>query len=277
MGLFKACDDPLILAIRQTYDAIPLRMPRSDVAPLCVVASDRHRSDFLGPLQHLLTGDKALTAKLASARAPSSLRKKSRSVGIDVGLNLLGGFLAAWGVSSAEIETKFDGATRVSFRFSDVFRWFIAPTVLSEAVRGRRLRVENKLVANFLGENALGFYVIDATITSRDFILRVEETKSGGFKLAVPAIQDIVGQARAGLTVETADELELTFKGPVDMPFAFSCLQFVVDDQGDIAAITLHDNTLPTFGFDFAGEPSSSKRVLLTDDPGLLEFDNAVP
>jgi hypothetical protein len=273
MGLFKKCEDPLIVEVRKTYNANPIRMPRADIAPLCVIASKRQRADFLGRMQPLLVGSDVLDVTPRRAAVSSSLLEKSRSVNLDVGLNLLGGFLAAWGVPSAEIGLQFKGATKVSFRFSSVARWFVDATDLSAAVQNRRIKLSNPLVSNFLGDDPLGFYVIDATITSRDFAMRVEKTQTDAFNLAIPAIQEIVGKANAGIQVESRDALEIAFKGSLDMPFAFSCLEFVLGDQGKIGSIKLHEN-LPSFGFE--GKPSGSKQVLLTEEPGLLTFDSAV-
>ncbi|MBV8641613.1 MAG: hypothetical protein JO070_09500, partial [Verrucomicrobia bacterium] len=98
--------------------------------------------------------------------------------------------------------------------------------------------------------------------------------QTDAFNLSVPAIQEIVGKAHAEIRVDSKDAREITFEGPLDMPFAFSCLQFILRDQGKIGAIKLHEN-VPSFGFE--GTPSSLKRVLLTDEPGLLNFDSALP
>ncbi len=276
MRLFKQCEDPLVMAVRKTYQANLIRMPRADVSPLCLIASNRQRSDYLGALQPLLDDGAPLGLTPRRVATSNALLEKSQSVNIDVGLKLLSGFLPAWGVPSAEIGTTFQSASKVTFRFSNVFRSFVDSTELSSAIEGRHVRISSPLMANFTGPHALGFYVIDATITSREFTMRVEHAQKSDFKLDVPAIQEIVEKAHSNLTVASKDASEVTFKGDLDMPFAFSCLQFILDNRGRISAINLHES-IPSFGFNFGSALSSSTRVLLSDEPGLLEFESDPP
>ncbi|MFZ0930929.1 MAG: hypothetical protein WAN11_20150 [Syntrophobacteraceae bacterium] len=276
MGPFKKCDDPLVTAVRNKYQANPIRMPRCDIAPLCLIASNRRYSDFLGPLQPLLLGKDPVSVTLHHDPAPSGLIKESRAVSLDLGLDLLGGFLAAWGVHSADIGAKFKGASKVTFRFDKVSRVFVNPTDLSAAMEGRRISTSNPLISNLLGKKAWGFYIIDATITSSVFTIRVEEAQKGDFSLSVPAVQEIVGKAHAKIGIESEDSREITFKGECGMPFAFSCQQFKFNALGEIESIMLHEN-IPSLGFEPEKDASSSKRVLLTDQPGLLNLNFVGP
>ncbi len=272
MPLRKKCEDPLVVAVRELYDMQPLVVPRGDVQPLCLIASDGETSKFLGPIQPLVKGNDPIAVRPSRVGGANALLEQSRAVGFDVGLKLLDGFLAAWGIPSASISANFHGATKVSFRFTDVSRVSVSPTDLSRAIQNRTIDVASPLTSVFFGPKALGFFVIDAIVTSRDFTMRLEDTATAGGGVSLPAIQALVGKVTTNVTVEQHDLREVTFKGDNELPFAFSCVRFSVSARGTVTAIT-PGSTIPPFRFSPGAAPSSTTRVLLTDEPGLFEFD----
>jgi hypothetical protein len=216
------------------FNANIVRIPEARIKPLCIVASTSEGPRFWGYLPELVEGILEAKGAVQESRMADIAGKRSRSVNLDLGLQILDGFLRGFGLPSTGIAAKFAGAKTVSFSFQEVVRFFISPAALGKLLGGHALDAGNTANDLFFRNEAV-LLVIDSVITSRDFSIQVGEARNTGFKLDVPAIQEMVGNAKAGVQVETTTGLDVTFKGDVPLTFAFTCLRCPLDPAGRLS------------------------------------------
>src|SRR5262245_25223330 len=125
MAFLKLCDDKLVTTLRDVFNANIVRVPEERVRPLTVIASRDGRSDFRGALALLLKNGQPLSVQMQNSRVADVSGKRSRLISLDLGLQILEGFLKGFGVPSAGLATKFSGASAVSFTFKDVNRAYV--------------------------------------------------------------------------------------------------------------------------------------------------------
>ena len=101
----------------------------------------------------------------------------------------------------------------------------------------------------------------------------MDRTEGGDFHLDIPAIQQIVTQAQAGVQVSSASSRELTFQGDKQLAFAFSCVRLYLNDDGKIVAMPPDLDTNRVFGYTRGRVVYSPDRVLLSREPAMVEWD----
>lgn len=206
--------------------------------------------------------------------------KRSQRVKLKLGLQILEGFLKGFGIPSAGILLKFKGASEVSFSFEDVERKYIDIGFLGKILTNRVIDRQNPAAAIFFEDGVCDFLVIDSVITSSDFSISVDRTKSHDFKIDVPAIQNILGEMSLGVEVSTISGYDLLFKGNKHLAFAFSCVRFNLEQNGKISSMPPADDIVP-LSMAYRSLPSahpkvlySPDRVLLSEKPALLSWDD---
>jgi hypothetical protein len=284
MGFLGICsDDFLVQTLRQTFGANPIRVPEERILPLTVLASDGKRTTFRSKSpSSLLKGNPSIDVETSTSKMVNLSGKRSRSVKLDLGLKVLDGFLSGMGIPSAKVTAKFEGAREISFSFQDVQRLFVDPGVLGAELAGTAINDASPAAAIFL-EPQYQFLIVDSVIQSRDFNIKVESSASNAFSLDVPAIQEIVGNAKLGVEVSSGSSLELTFKAKKHLSFAFSCLRLYVDGNGSVTSMPPAGNVpglAAALGVGGAGTPTRTlympDRVLLSSEPGLVEIEGEI-
>jgi hypothetical protein len=317
MGFLGLCSgDELLEMLREQFSANPLRIPEERVKPMRVLAGYDGKVSFRGELVHLVKGEPALTfpeEDFATSRMADVSGKKSRSVKLELGLEVLSGFLKGFGIPPAQVATAFEGASEVAFSFKDVSRKWVDVGAVGNQMAGRHLNEENPAGKIFLSEE-YAFLLIESTITSSDFSMSVEKARSDDFEINMSLVKDIVGEAGAAVEVRSTSKRDVTFKGKEALPFAFTCCRIYLDEnhrfdsippESDVRALTRMYKAAEVSGRDvgslegriktleaFKGDiPNlneriqslqpprykvaySPDRVLLTDEPALLEWDD---
>jgi hypothetical protein len=202
--------------------------------------------------------------------------KRSRSVSISIGLEILGSFLAGFGIPSAGINTKFTGATEVAFSFSSVNRDWVDDNWLGLALVGRSLNLQTVAARLFTDQPRWDLLVIDSVITSSQFTISVTKSNTDSFAIDVPGIQSIVTSAHVGVDVESADQRQVSFHGTEALTFAFTAVRLYVDSHGNIQSMPPGGDSVvlsaapvdmvPTYGLD---------HIRLSQDPAMVEWDEA--
>jgi hypothetical protein len=274
MARLRLCgDDPLVTALRDLFDAIPVRVPDPRVKTLTVVASDGTKSHFLGALPPLLEGGEELGLSPARSRIAPLSGRRSRAVEIGLGLQILDGFLTPLGVSLPEVDALFKSAKQVAFRFDDVSRRYVEITRLGHALQGRRLDRDNPVTSVFF-EERFDLLVLDAVLTSRSFSVELTDGREAGVTVDPGILGSVVG-AEARAAISTVNEREVRFDGARELTFAFSCVQFFVGQDGRVASIQpgARAAALP---FGSGGIVlQTPNRVALTKELELFDWDEA--
>ncbi len=280
MSFLGLCDgDPLVKTLTDVFGANIVRVPEQRVRPMTVLSSHGGKSSFRGALAPLLVGVSSLDIAIASSRMADVSGKRSRSVSLDLGLNILDGFLKGLGIPSAGISAKLSGASEVSFTFKNVVRDFVDIGSLGRALTGLKVDRENPAAAIFFQNQGYTFLVIDSVITSSDFSIAVTRKQNSSFALDVPAIQQIVSEAKVNVQVTTTTGYDLTFQGDKHLSFAFSCVRLYLSDIGEITALPPEDEVpaLRTAFRKMEGPEHltlyTPDRVLLNKGGGMLSWD----
>lgn len=268
MPILKLCPDPIVKTLRSVFQANIVRIPESRIQPLTTIIKNGKTRKFWGEISAMVEGD-LLSADEAIEKSKMAdvSGKQSKSIDLDLGLQILDGFLKGFSLPSAGIQAQFKGAKTVSFSFKEVERKYIQPVVLGGLLTGHVLDSEN-MANNIVFQREADLFVIDSIITSSDFSINVEQTNTKDFKLDIPTIQSVIGKVDAKVKVESATGLDIIFKGYQPLTFAFTCLRANIDPAGRII-LKLADNFIEMFNH---GEDNYEKE-LLSDDLGMLEWD----
>jgi hypothetical protein len=273
MGRLRLCnDDPLVTTLRDLFDATPVRVPDRRVKTMTVVASDGTRSHFLGSLPPLLEGGADLGLSPARSNIASLSGRRSRSVEVGLGLQILDGFLAPLGVALPEISALFKTAKEVAFKFDDVSRRYVEITQLGHALQDRRLNRGNPATSMFF-EQRFDLLVLDAVLTSRSFTVELSGKGEAGVAVDPGILSSLVGSPESRAAVSRVNEREIRFDGAHDLTFAFSCVQFFVEPDGRVASLQpgARAAALP---FGTGGVVlQTPNRVALTKEPELFDWD----
>lgn len=273
MGSVRLCrGDPILQLLREVFDATPLRVPEERVTPLGVIAVRGAEARLLGGIEPLLDDDTGLALESVESRVASLSAKRSRAVKLDLGLRILDGFLTGLGIPTPSVSVLLKGASDIAFMLDDVNRRYVEVTLLGKAIAARKLDGANPVAAMFIGRR-YEFLVIDSVLRSRGFSVTTGQENAGGFEVSAETLANLVGSLKVGASVTTSTGRELHFAGPGELTFAFSCVRFVILDDGQIAAIE-PGQAPPSLGFDSDGAVlATPNRVVLTAEPELLDWE----
>jgi hypothetical protein len=257
--------------LRDIFDATPLRLPDTRVVPLGAIAYGERTARFIGPVADMLVDPFDDPPAQFESPIASLTGKRSRKIGIDLGLEILGGFLPALGASPVEAATALSGASHVSLRFDAVTRRFIDVTRLGKALSSHRLDLTNPATTGFV-EQRYELLIVDSVFVSPGFTVAAEQSRSREARVATPQVAG-VGTVSAGVRTDAGDERAMTFAGAIPLTFAFSCVRLFVDEAGELTSIEARANA-PTLGFGGASiVRETPNRVLLSEQSELLDWD----
>ncbi|WP_461067005.1 gasdermin [Spirosoma horti] len=267
----------LLETIKDTFDANPVRIPEERLQPLTLLGKISNKAYFLGNMYNIenetLLEDKPNINKSKLANVSS---KKSKKVNLDIGINILDGFLKGFGINAnlfGEIKNHFANVKSLSFSFDDVNRFYIEPIELFSWLQNKDIIIKSPVLQPFMQEeNSL--YVIDSIITSKSFSISIENKLDNNVETTIPSLQKILATTDVKVETTSASQTGITFKGNKNLTFAFSCFNISWDKSGKIN--TLMPNTeLVNLGLgnnkDFY---YPVEKAILYDEMFLIEWTN---
>lgn len=269
--------DPLVNVLRNTFRAQPIRIPEARVTPLIVFALAAGRFQFIGPLADLVsTRTSARLGELKPEPSPMANLKENKSgnVNLDLGLKILDGFLRGFNISGClpAVSAQFAKAADVSFEFQDVERRAVPLSAIGKALKSRSFEVEHGLIAEAVSKAVRPeFFIVDSTISSRDFSIAASTKTSADFKIKLAKIQEAV-DASAKVKVQSKSKRELTFIGPRPLPFAFTCCRVSFDQSGGNIRLAPYVGRAAYARPDQQGE-QALRHAVPTPQAGMLEWE----
>jgi hypothetical protein len=209
-------------------------VPEQRILPLCAIIQLGDKSKFLGRIENLMTDTTFLTMDVQSSQMADVSAKKSRTVNLKLGLEVLDGFLSGMGAGSASIKGAFQGVEKVSFSFQNVVREWLDIGELGSKLIRRNLNPDNATSSDIIN-NQYPLLVIDSIITSNNFTINIEKTLSESFKLNIPEIETLIHFKDNSLEIKSSNGKEISFKGPQPLAFAFSGIRLYSDIMGQIS------------------------------------------
>jgi hypothetical protein len=275
----KLCThDPLLALVYDHYHAHPIRVPEARVAPLSVffrVKSDH--LEWIGPLAELV--DENTRAQLSSMEPPYKsamadvTATRSSEMDTSLGLEILGGFLAAFGglTGLPAVSVQCRRFRKMSFAFNDTVRVGYSPAKLGAALPSQPFAADNQIVVSWLATGrAPACYVVDSVLMSNEFTIMSSSATDTAAELSDVPINALLG-AEARVSVSGSGGTQLSFRGSERLPFALTCLQVTcLLDEGKIRWEPFLDPEVFLRPPDPSAPPPTA---LLSDVPMLLEWD----
>lgn len=180
-----------------------LALPKASVQPLLMMSSNGKILVPAGPLAgSFLPGAVPLPA-INRAKAGSISGSKSKSLKIDVGLNLLGSVIGALAGSSLGLKAAYQKASQVEYEFGDVIEkradFNALDSYLAAALQAPGMGPAMKLLFD-----KDEIYVLTAIIETSSISVKASSSSGKGVSLDVPVIQQVVG-GQVGVQSASAD------------------------------------------------------------------------
>jgi hypothetical protein len=271
MGLFKLCSDPLMVTLRDTFNAVPIKIPEERYKPLAVIAQHKGRERFLSAsMTQLLANKEPFQEQSMISTMASVTAKKTRTIDFGLGFQILSGFLEGMGIDGGSIKGSFKDVQTVSFSFKKVERHWLDLGVLGSFLTGKSLDPSHPANSSFLNGEATCL-VIDSTINSNNFSMNVEDTNNTDFSMNIPSIQASIGKLNTNLSVESTSDRNISFNGNQMLAFAFSAIGLTIN-EGKIH-FNIDDYIRQTAGGNEKNIQTAAARPLLYQDYGMIDFD----
>ncbi len=273
-------DDPLLRIVFDRLHAHPLRVPETRIAPLGVfIRLTDDEVSWIGSLPEIVAPDVAERLQALAPLEPSQLAdittQRSSSVEVGVGLEILGGFLAAFGAAAClpVVRLQFERFRRASFLFTDARREGYSPASIGGVLPARTASFDlaNPIVSTWMARSSRPTaYVIDSVICSNHFVVQLSEGISGDARIdhaPITALLDV----SAKLSAERVTDTEIGFIGKDrPLPFAITCLRVTVTK--DKTKFTMEPYLADQAFLRGPGEAAEITHDLLSADPALLEW-----
>ena len=149
-------------------------------------------------------------------------------------------------------------ATKVSFSFENVIRKYVDIGALAKILTIRKVDLNSLIVKDFIIENSK-CVIVDSTITSNNFSIKVEETTNTSFSFNLPEIQNILKSQNNEIGVYVSGTTEISFRGEEQLAFAFTGFILNIEEDGSLY---------------FEGEPD---RMFLTKSPSVTIDTDSIP
>jgi hypothetical protein len=193
MGSLGLCDgDPVVEYLRSMFGANIVRIPRASLRPPQVLAARKGDTRTMGQLSDILVGTSLFVLDPGDVHeepAPSVLAQKTRSVALDLGLDILSGLLQGFGVPKAGLGGAFAPKSAISFTFHDVRRVYVETNRLGRVLQGCTVDRANPATAlYFQDQDPWRLLLIDSALTSAGFTVSASRSRTESAHIDVPTL-----------------------------------------------------------------------------------------
>ena len=282
MGILGLCDgDPVVEYLRSTFGANVVRIPRASLRPPEVLAARHGQTKTMGQLADILTGAAPFAlapGDLHEEQAPPVLGQRTSSIGLDLGLDILGGLLQGFGVGKIGLGTAFTATSAISFNFHDVHRVYLETNRLGRLLQGCAVDRANPATGPYFDAQApWRLLVIDSVLTSPGFTVTASSSRTESAHVDLPTLQQLLSHVSAKVSLASSVASQVSFTGDQPLTFAFTCLEVTLDADARIAGLAGYGQKVVVQGL-ARGTPAEATAgqvtgVLLTDDPAMLDLD----
>jgi hypothetical protein len=229
MGIIPNCKDPTLTAIKSKgYNVV--RLPRVDMAPTQLLVANGKTLQRLGDLLSVFVPDPngPPPAAISPDRpGPNIQGTKSSEIGLDIGLNILGGLIAALGGSQIGINFAYKQARSVQFEFGSTLENSAQLAQIDAFLASAAINPFARAVAQMLEADKV--FVVTSTLKSATLTVGAKDSQNQSLGLDVPAIQNAVG-GNLKVTSAASDNSVVTYQGSAPLVFGFQAVQLVFDN-----------------------------------------------
>lgn len=262
----RICKNKFTDHLRDIFDANPLKQPNPRYTPLSLIEIKDKKTYPLGQFADLIIGAHDLDIQTIKEPMSSISSSWSKKADIRVGVDLLSGFFKGFGLDMVGVSASFKNAKQFSFSFEQVERHYFDPLELGKALSEQKLKADtdnifiSKIIAS--GKHRLG--LITDAIVSNNFSVATFSDSGTDVAIDVPVIENYIGDLNTKTSIEKKKSNVIKFVQPDAIPFAFCCIELIIDDNGNFIAGDWQENLRSIA----KGTDSSKKisKVLLDDD-----------
>jgi hypothetical protein len=206
------------------------------------------------------------------------LAQRTSSIGLDLGLDILGGLLQGFGIGKLGLGAAFTTTSAISFNFHDVHRVYLETNRLGRLLQGRAVDRANPATRAYLdGEDPWRLLVIDSVLTSPGFTVTASSSRTESAHVDLPTLQQLLSHVSAKVSLSSSASSQVSFTGDQQLTFAFTCLEVTLGADARIVGLAGYGQKVLVQGLaDAAAAAATPPRlggVLLTDDPAMLDLD----
>src|SRR3990170_3740663 len=156
---------------------------------------------------------------------------ESSKVNVNIGVTILASFVGALGGGNLGVQTGFHRARSVTFKYVGVREDSIDVLLLEQFVRAGRINphVPSGTIEKLIDDEV---YAITSVLKTNRISVAAQGDSGASVELDVPVIQQAVG-GNVKIRTEGAIASQVTFEGPIAIPFAFQAVQLVFADSGE--------------------------------------------
>lgn len=277
MGFWRSChSDPLLDYIRETYTAVPMKLPDSRIVPMSLLTVLQNRARFLGTMDNLVpesTRSKTLP-RAQSAELPDVARSSTSRLGWSLALQVLSPYLTAlFSQLPIDLTGSLTGAlTRkqtVSLSLARARRSFVSPFGVAATLERAKPRVPSAMDVELGTTDSKPLFLVDSVLTAGELQLGIEGESA--VEAAVSIESALAGKLSPEVVIR--NESRLTIIGKQRVPFAFTCIRLRADELGAITSVEM-DSVLPRAGATGMGGAPLVRRPEIGDHSELFFIDD---
>ena len=266
MGLARYCrSDPLLDFIRDTYGAVPLRMPDARWAPFALFELSGRNVRYLGSA--IDVGRDAEPPAVTRTALAGLESHRSSQVSWDHAVEIASPFLATLvGLPLPDLEIGLSNAVdrkaQVCLSLGRAVRRAVTVLALARWLDEGHLQLPTTL--GLAGR----VFVVDSVLYSREFTTVVDRSADTDLTSRIAA--SLVGSVDPKLVLRSSSKV--TVRGRGDTPFAFTCVELDRGPDGVITGMRL-DTPGPRAAATAVGGAGLSGHELVSAPEELVQFD----
>lgn len=265
MGL---CSDPALTHLK-SIDYNVIRLPREGIEPLTVLGWSKNSVQVLGKLSDLVVEPGTALPPVSTGLATNVNGRRSSSLKIGIGLDILGGMISALGGGKLGASVNWTNAKTVTFLFENVESASVPAIPVGRYLQNGDLDERSPAIAPYLTGGGRLLVLVDV-LKSDKISVQFNSDAGIGATLDVPVIEGAVG---GNLKVDASRKAQgiLTFAGQRKLSFAFKCFQVVLKD-GELRLVSVDTGSVYA-----SVDAEKAKGVILIDGgagySGFVDID----
>jgi hypothetical protein len=274
MALHKLCgSDPLLEFIRETYDAIPLRVPDQRVIPLALFTRTEKRMRYVGHVSQLRAKGWAPPPEQSADLAKMSYQS-TNSLAWTAVTNLIGPLLSQM-LSAAQVDVEAslcasrarkDGIRLV---LGGAKRLYVDPISCALEFEQNPLVLPRSLDESRDSNVPPFLYVVDSILTAKQISINSDDDSRGEFSEKLEA--DLVGKLSSSSIMRRKSGLTIT--ASERFPFAFTCLQLSLNQAREVTGLATA-GSIKYLGATAAGAMILPSHSSFGESNQLVSFDD---
>lgn len=274
MAFVSFCkSDPLLKFIRDSYNAIPMKMPDARIAPLALFTVLGKRIRFLGNIASLSGDPNWVPPEPEAAKLPNVELASSRKLSFGTAVSFVKPFLGELlDLSDVNLDSDFSLSRKkndgVKIAIGKANRFYIHPLKLGRLFERIAFQLPTAFEPGIGQVNNKPLYLVDSVLKANELILLSDgESSSKGLAKLEAAL---LGKLSGDYCIRS--NTRLTINGFRSTPFALTCLRASVDTQNRITKLLLSDKMTKVHATEIAAL-SEVKHEALGEANELIQFD----